>query len=50
MQLQKVFWQCKFILEVKINYCHRIAGMFGGVNVWRIAKLKVIGKKSLANG
>ena len=28
---------------------YRIAGMFGGDKVWRIASSKVVGKKSLAN-
>ena len=31
-------------------YIYRMVGMFGGVNVWRIAKLKVIGKIKLASG
>ena len=32
----------------KANYC--MVGMFGRVNAWQIAELKVVGKKSLANG
>ena len=31
-------------MHVKCLNRYRIAGMFGGVNVWRIAKLKDIGK------
>jgi len=27
-----------------VYFVYRIAGMFGRVNVWRIAELKVIGK------
>ena len=32
------------------DFNYHIAGMFGGVNVWRIAKFKVVGEKILANG
>ena len=31
-------------LKLDIVYMYRIAGMFGGVNIWRIAKPQVIGK------
>ena len=35
-------------VERSVNY--RIAGKFGGDNVWRIYSYKLVGEKSLANG
>ena len=45
---QAIMFVADRLYEQKHIYVYRIAGMFGGVNVWRIGRIKSIWRKKFS--